>query len=59
MAHRLTGYGADEYVTIIEQHRHINGRVGKVETIDIGEWSDDHPLNQRGTDLDKYFQEHK
>jgi hypothetical protein len=43
------GYGPQEFATIIEQHRHINGSVMATTTADIGEWSDDHPLNKGST----------
>ncbi len=29
--------------------------VERVDTTDIGEWSDDHELNKRGADYSKYF----
>lgn len=48
-------YGIDEYKNIIEQHRHLSGaHVVESETIDIGEWSDDHPLNSRKTFVQEY-----
>jgi hypothetical protein len=43
-------YGVDEFKTVIEQHRHLSGaKVMTSQTVDIGEWSDDHPLNSRQT----------
>jgi hypothetical protein len=53
------GYGVEEYRTIIEQHRHLNGRVIATETIEIGAWGDDHPLNLRDTDVAEYFRKAK
>lgn len=29
--------------------------VGEIESADIGEWHDDHELNKRGADHEKYF----
>lgn len=29
--------------------------VGKIKTVDIGEWSDDHELNFLGHDHERYF----
>jgi hypothetical protein len=50
------GYGSDEYVNVIEGNRYLRGaRVGTVQTIDIGEWDDDHPLNLCSTDPGEYF----
>jgi len=39
-----SGYGSDEYKTMIENHAYL-GTVMNVEEADIGEWRDDHPLN--------------
>jgi hypothetical protein len=33
--------------------------VEKIEVADIGEWGDDHELNKRGADYEKYFREEK
>ena len=45
--------GADEIKVVIEnQHypnRCISPDVVNIETVDIGEWDDDHPLNNRKT----------
>lgn len=46
--------GADEVKVVIESTRYpnrcISPRVESIETVDIGSWEDDHPLNKRGTD---------
>lgn len=49
-------YGPDEFITIIENHRHLTGaKVFHDCTHEIGEWTDDHPLNQNGTDYEDFF----
>ncbi len=42
-------YGVDEYINIISNHRHLSASCLENKTVDIGEWSDDHPLNNRKT----------
>ena len=39
--------GADEIKLNIENERYTNPRVTEIESVDIGEWGDDHPLNKR------------
>lgn len=39
----------------IERSKHLNVKVKEIETVDIGEWDDDHPLNKRGADWQSYF----
>lgn len=46
-------YGADDYIDAIL--RHFNARIVKHSTVDAGEWSDDHPLNQKGTNVSAYL----
>lgn len=45
----LDEVGADEIVEVIENthypNRCINPHVFTIETVEIGEWNDDHPLN--------------
>lgn len=52
--------GADEIQSVVEDTRYPNHclhpRVTEIEEADIGEWSDDHPLNQIGADLDAPFE---
>lgn len=48
-------YGVDEYNAIIEQNKHLNSRVLKSNTFEIGEWSDDHELNGSMSDIQKWF----
>ena len=57
-AHKFTvlvvdheNYGVDEFVTMIEQIRGMSAEVIDALSADIGEWSDDHPLNDRNTML--------
>jgi hypothetical protein len=51
----LDGIGAEEAASVLENNRYPNRcmapTVLEVETVDIGEWSDDHPLNR--TDSEK------
>lgn len=42
----------------LQQMRHVSLRVGDVQTVDIGEWDDDHELNKTATTnetFDGYF----
>ena len=38
--------GPEQYEEMLKYVRHIVGKVFHVDTADIGEWSDDHPLNK-------------
>ena len=49
--------GIEECKLLIENTRHIHPHCGDYQTIDIGEWDDDHPHNQNSTDQSKYFRE--
>ena len=40
---------AQEYASLLENCRYVNPEILSVETADIGEWSDEHPLNLRDT----------
>lgn len=42
------GY-VDEFISTISNHRHLSAPCLENKTVDIGEWSDDHPLNNRKT----------
>lgn len=46
--------GADEIRIVLENQRYpnrcIRPHVASIETVEIGEWSDDHPLNSHDTD---------
>jgi len=50
--------GADEIKSVIENQRYpnwcISPQVKNIESRDIGEWTDDHPLNKRSTADAKY-----
>lgn len=53
--------GAKDIKSVIE-HAHYSNRcidpqVVRAEEADIGEWSDDHPLNQCGADLEALWRE--
>ena len=59
-AHKVTLFiidmdevGAEEIKVVIENahypNRCISPEVYNIETVDVGEWSDDHPLNQTAT----------
>ena len=43
------GYGPENAKDIVEQTRYINASVKSFAELDIGEWSDDHPLNKHST----------
>jgi hypothetical protein len=43
----MDNLGEDAIVEQIEQCKYIYPEVKSVEIRDIGEWSDDHPLNKR------------
>ena len=50
--------GAEGITRIVEDHEYPNHcfspSVMRIETVDIGEWSDDHPLNGRATQEAEY-----
>lgn len=54
----MDGLGAKEIKSVIENQRYPNHcifpRVRKLEVRDIGEWSDEHPLNHRDKQEDEY-----
>ena len=41
--------GASEIKSLISESDYIYPSVLSIETVDIGEWDDDHPLNNRNT----------
>lgn len=43
------GYGQEEIKNVLEDSRYINASVKTVTVVDIGEWSDQHPLNSYST----------
>ncbi len=53
------GLGAEEIKQVLESTRYpnwcISPSVMKIEERDIGEWSDDHPLNQNSTIQQAYL----
>lgn len=51
----LEGTGKEEIRHLIENNRYIYPCVKEIQEADIGEWHDDHPLNKRGCDYEKYF----
>ena len=64
--HRVTVYivdhdelGANDVKVEMENVRYpnhcISPRITSVETVDIGEWSDDHPANRLSCELSEYF----
>lgn len=54
------GLGSQEITDVIENIKYPNWciypEVKSVETKDIGEWNDDHALNQLGEESDKFYQ---
>jgi len=52
--------GEEDVKSALENTKYPNWciypRVVRCRTEDIGEWSDDHPLNQSGTDVKEYFE---
>lgn len=51
--------GKEEIESVIENthypNRCINPEVVNIETVEIGEWSDDHPLNQTDTAMKEWI----
>lgn len=41
--------------TLIEHNKYLSVSVEEVETVELGEWDDDHPLNKKGRDWKSYF----
>lgn len=55
----LDGIGEEEIIKVIEQYTHypnhcINPHVAEIESAEIGEWDDDHPLNNPQTMEEEY-----
>lgn len=49
-------YNHKDMIREFESVKYVNGVfVQELETVSVGEWDDDHPLNKRGTDREKYF----
>lgn len=65
--YRLTVYvcdvndlGQKSVVDVIENNRHFTlVDVTKIEAADLGEWSDDHPVNMRGCNYEEIFESAK
>jgi hypothetical protein len=53
--------GADGIIEVLENQRYpnrcISPEVKRTVEVDIGEWTDDHPLNRRDT-AEAYYHEH-
>jgi hypothetical protein len=43
------GHGAEEIRSLLENSRYLAPQVKSIEARDIGEWTDEHPLNKRAT----------
>ena len=54
--------GQDEAVRCIEDARYPNHCIAPskvaARTVEIGEWDDEHPLNQQGTDVAAWLLDH-
>lgn len=51
-------YGPEEYGRLIEDNKYFTSHVVIEGTADIGDWSDDHPLNKHSANqltFDEYF----
>lgn len=51
-------YGEDYICWLLESYSDLTAKHLKIESADIGEWDDDHPLNYRNSDIsecEKYF----
>jgi hypothetical protein len=46
--------GIKNLIKLLEQNPHFNMEVKAYQTVDIGEWYDDHELNQLDTTLEQY-----
>lgn len=46
--------GEEEIKELIQNTRYINPIIKNVDSADIGEWSDDHPLNKRESADEEY-----
>lgn len=47
--------GEEMIVEEITRSHHISINLGDLDTAEIGEWHDDHPLNEYGCDYESYF----
>jgi hypothetical protein len=48
------GHPAGDIIYELEKNKHINAHVDEFQVAFIGEWDDNHPLNQRGCDYEIY-----
>ena len=51
-------YGEDYIRWLLESYSDLTAKHLKIESANIGEWDDDHPLNYRNSDIsecEKYF----
>jgi uncharacterized protein YdeI (BOF family) len=48
------GDNIKDIIVEIEQNRHFNMEVKAHQTVDIGEWDDDHELNLTRTSLEQF-----
>ncbi len=51
------GMDLDGILEELTNNRYLCIDTGAISEIDIGEWDDEHPLNQMDTDVEKYFEE--
>lgn len=48
-------YSGQDIKEIIENNKYISPQVQTIQCVDIGEWSEDHPLNNRKTSQAEYI----
>lgn len=50
----LENNSAEDIQYLLTSNKHLNAKVGELKQADV-EWHDDHELNKRGADWEKFF----
>jgi hypothetical protein len=50
----MENVGESEIVELLESTKYIYPQIKDVKSVDIGEWSDNHPLNKQDTCKEEY-----
>lgn len=51
----FNGLGAESVKSALENHQGISVQAEAIDTVDIGDWHGNHPLNQQATNKRRYF----
>jgi hypothetical protein len=51
------GLQEPEIIDLIENNKYLTVNIEKAESIYVPDWSDDHPTNKMGVDMNKWWSE--